>query len=165
MEIQIIKQNQNLKHWFISGILLGITAVFRANILLLFIFINFWLIWKYINVVDFRKTALRIFLLFSLGTAIPIIPITIRNMAVEDDFVILTANGGINFYIGNNENALGVFVTPTEFDFNNDLAGRKYAEDKLGKKLTASEASEYWYQKGFDSILSEPGDAFLLLSF
>ncbi|MGB2987318.1 MAG: tetratricopeptide repeat protein [Phycisphaerae bacterium] len=37
-----------------------------------------------------------------LGTAIPIGSVTVRNYLVSDEWVLISTNGGINFYIGNN---------------------------------------------------------------
>ncbi len=68
---------------------------------------------------------------------------------------MLTTNGGINFYIGNNENSQGVFVTPDEFNFAEDMSGQKFAELKSGTILSPSEASGYWYNKGIEYITGD----------
>ena len=96
---------------------------------------------------------------FTIGTAIPILPVTINNYIAGKEFVLLTSNGGINFYLGNNEKALGVYSTPKDFDFFNDMAGINYAKKMTNKELTPSESSSYWYKEGFDFISSHPLDA------
>ena len=43
-----------------------------------------------------------------------IAPVTLRNYIVGHDVVLMTSNGGLNLYIGNNENADGVYNPVTE---------------------------------------------------
>ena len=109
----------DFKGWFFIGLLLGVSALFRGNVLIFFAAVLIWMIYKFIKNVEFKKYAGKSMLFFALGTILPILPVTVRNILVADDFVLLTSNGGINFYLGNNENAIGVFVTPTDFDFAN----------------------------------------------
>lgn len=156
------QNNTNLKNWFWIGIVLGISAIIRGNIIIFLLAAVIYLIVKSFKNED-KKIAFRKAIVFLvLGTALPILVTTVRNYAVSDDFVPITSNGGINFYLGNNEDSPGVFVTPDEFDFHDDLSGHKYAESQTGRALKPSEVSNYWYSKGFDFIFSHPGDALLL---
>jgi 4-amino-4-deoxy-L-arabinose transferase-like glycosyltransferase len=148
----------NYKNWFLIGLLIGISAIFRANILLFVVFVFIWFLVNYLKQSKLRKVLVKAVLFLCLGTLLPILPITVRNLAIGNDLVLLTSNGGINLYIGNYEKASSVFVTPTEFDFYEDLSGRKYAERKVGVKMTPSEASSYWYDKGLNYILKHPGE-------
>ena len=75
---------------------------------------------------------------------------------VRNDFVLISSNGGINFYLGNNKNAIGIYKTPEDFDFFNDLSGKKYAERTSGKTFTPSEASSFWLQKSLEYIEKNP---------
>ena len=143
-------------HWFWTGIMFGILALFRGNILLFLpVFIIIILIKRLFSDV---KTIRRIgiVMIFLSGTGIAILPVTIRNIAVSGDLLLLTSNGGINFYIGNNNDAVGVFVTPSEFNYESDMSGKKYAERILGEKVSASEASSFWYSKTLEEISNEP---------
>lgn len=54
-----------------------------------------------------RRQALVNASVFGLGAAMMIAPVTVRNYLVGDDFVLLTSNGGMNFFIGNNPHATG----------------------------------------------------------
>ena len=45
-----------------------------------------------------------------LGAALCIAPVTARNWFVTGEPVLITAHGGINFYIGNNPRASGTFT-------------------------------------------------------
>ncbi|MBN2572650.1 MAG: glycosyltransferase family 39 protein [Ignavibacteriales bacterium] len=159
----IIKSSESnkLKHWFIAGIFAGISILFRGN----FLFISFLIVLYIIfseNVKGFLnkiKSTYKRILIFTAGILLIIFPVTLRNYLVGDEFVLLTSNGGINFYLGNNPNSQGVFITPQEFDFHNDLAGQKYAQKILGRNLTASETSSFWFNKGIEFITNNPGNA------
>ncbi|MFH1194527.1 MAG: tetratricopeptide repeat protein [bacterium] len=148
--------------WFVIGLLLGVTALFRANVLFFLLVLTIWLIIKY-----FRKKvniviSIRQFLLLLIGAFIVISPVAFRNYMVSKELVLLTTNGGINFYIGNNLSSPGVFVTPTDFDFAKDLAGKQFAEKQSGKKLSSSEASSFWYNQAFQEMSKNPGRTLIL---
>ena len=144
------------KDWFWVGLLLGICAIIRANILLFILFLIAWFVFK-IYSKEYQGNYIKKSLIFLiLGTSIPIIPVTLNNYLAANDFVLITSNGGINFYLGNNSNSQGVFSAPAEFDFYNDMSGQKYAEKILNKKLKPSEASSYWYDRGFTFIEDKP---------
>ncbi|MCF8355735.1 MAG: tetratricopeptide repeat protein [Melioribacteraceae bacterium] len=147
----------NYSAWFAVGITTGLAAVFRANILIFPLLILLWFAWKYIkSKTEFAKKGI---VGISAGIVLIIAPVTLNNYLASGDFVPLTSNGGINFYIGNNENAVGVFVTPQQFDYYNDMSGKKYAEQQMGIELSPSEASNYWYEKSVDYLTSNPVDA------
>lgn len=39
---------------------------------------------------------------FVLASLLPVVPVTLRNVRASGEFVVVSANGGINFYMGNN---------------------------------------------------------------
>ena len=162
MSVLIYKLSQDiskftLKDYLIVGILTGIAGIFRGNTLVFAGLFFLWLLWKAFKAKQVeRKALLNKVAVFTGGVVLMILPLTIHNVLYGHDFVLLTANGGINFYIGNNPRSVGVFVTPREFDFYEDMAGRKYASRILHKRLKSSEASSYWYGRGFDFIEQHP---------
>ena len=70
-----------------------------------------------------------------LGVLVVIVPVTVRNYVVARDFVIVTSNGGLNFYIGNSEIASGSYVRPEGLDIVEDADGERIAEEDLGPYL------------------------------
>lgn len=159
----LLKSSNSMK-FFLPGVLLGISALARANIL---IFIPFCLFWfckvfysRFSAVVLAKKTAV-----FFLGIVLVILPVTIRNYFVEGDWILLTSNGGLNFYIGNNPNSEG-FYTPffSNMPFSSsdrlDIQVRKIADRSTGQKLTSSEFSNFWFNKAVEFIRQEPGKFF-----
>jgi 4-amino-4-deoxy-L-arabinose transferase-like glycosyltransferase len=152
------KEVKTLRRWALVGITLAVAAIFRANILLFYPALLAWMIYSFRKDKTYKPYLVRAMLFVSVGLLIPVFLITIRNFAVSGDFVLLTSNGGINFYLGNNKNAAGVFNSPSDFDFYSDLSGQKYAEKISGKKLTASETNIFWISKSIAFISSHPLD-------
>ncbi|MFQ5806441.1 MAG: tetratricopeptide repeat protein [Phycisphaerae bacterium] len=147
-----------------GGLLFGLLAVVRPNVLLFLPVLLVWTWW-----VLHRRNAGRRFPLTALGTAgalaLTIAPVTIRNYAVARDFVLISTNGGINLYIGNNEHTS--LVTPRIPDMER-LAGRagwnvfSYGEIVRGverqtqQSMKHSEVSRYFTKRALDFIRSHP---------
>lgn len=102
---------------------------------------------------------------FVLGLVLSIGPFTLRNYNVSGRFVLLTAQGGANFYLGNSPHSDGtsrrpprIRMTPEheEADFHRE------AEHALGRTLTPEEASAYWTQQALQWIRDNPADALRL---
>jgi tetratricopeptide (TPR) repeat protein len=92
-----------------------------------------------------------------LGIALVVVPITVRNYVASRDLVLITSNGGLNFYIGNSEISTGGYVKPEELDIATDPDGAAIAERDLGRDLKPSEVSNYWYARAGGFIRSNPG--------
>jgi tetratricopeptide (TPR) repeat protein len=101
-----------------------------------------------------RLTAIGLFL---LGVAVVVAPVTVRNYVVSRDFVPITSNGGLNFYIGNSEISTGGYVKPEALDIVTDPDGAAIAERDVGRELKPSEVSAYWYARARRFITSNPG--------
>jgi 4-amino-4-deoxy-L-arabinose transferase-like glycosyltransferase/lipoprotein NlpI len=155
------REMPKLSWWFACGLVLGISAITRPNIL---VFIPFVWLWIYLVLKD-KKPLKRIAvfgLLFLLGSVVVISPVTLRNAIVGEEPVLIASQGGINFYIGNNEKADGASAI-----FGNEY--REYkdfqlaAQRETGKALSHSEISGFYYRKGLDFMLQHPLQAFKLL--
>lgn len=102
--------------------------------------------------------ALRAAAIVVLGIAVVVVPVTVRNYVVARDFVPITSNGGLNFYIGNSEVATGGYVRPEGLDIVTDPDGEEIAERASGRELKPSEVSAYWYSRARAFIASNPGE-------
>jgi tetratricopeptide (TPR) repeat protein len=149
--------------WLGCGVLLGLSALARPNVLLFGGFVIAGLLLQIQSRPDWRQAIIRGFV-FAVGVGIIIFPVTIRNYAAEQDFVLVTSSGGLNFYIGNNAGATGRFQTPRIFGGAEVSAPRgqldaytKFAEAEAGRPLSTSQASDYWYQKAWSEISADPG--------
>ncbi|MBI5647596.1 MAG: glycosyltransferase family 39 protein [Ignavibacteriae bacterium] len=89
--------------------------------------------------------ALRLQGLLAASALLVIIPFTIRNALVEGVFVPVTSAGGYNFHAGNNGSAQGWYNVPEGVDIAKDPNGELEAERALGRALTSSETSSYWF--------------------
>lgn len=146
----------------LAGVALGAAAIFRGNVLLLIIPTVAWFYSQKNNIEFIKASFAKAIVVFLIGVSFPILPITLRNIFVSGEFVLLTSNGGINFYLGNNENALGIFSSPQNFDLYADMSGKNFAETISGKKLSAAEASSFWTKQGLGYFSENPFEAFQL---
>lgn len=149
--------------WLLAGLALGLGAIVRPNILLMAPAIAIWI------AVLLRArvgAALACVAVFGLGCLIPILPITIRNAVVGQDFVLIASQGGVNFYIGNNAGADGMSaVIPGDPGgwWEGYSAQVQRAERAAGRKLKASEVSAWFTQQTLAFMRAQPGVAFELL--
>jgi tetratricopeptide (TPR) repeat protein len=151
-----MKDEINKGEFLIAGLLFGLLILFRGNIIL---FLPVLLAWLYFRYERDLKKLLKPSGLFLLGVFLPLSFITLNNYLAEGDVVILTSNGGINFYLGNNPSATGIYMNPGEFRLETDLTGGLYAERVMGRELTPGEVSDFWFAKGFEYVRENPLDA------
>ena len=148
------------------GILLGIAGLARPNVLLFGPFLLIWILVILKNQIGIKKALLH-YLVIGLTALIVILPTTIRNYKVSGDPVFIAWQGGLNFYIGNNQQSTGWSATLPGIDksweggYTESIAQAEKAE---GKKLKRSEVSDYWFGRAFDEIADKPGN-FVLLVF
>ncbi len=145
----LLAWTRKLKLWMIfgAGLLLGLHALVRPNALVLFPVIGAWSLWIHARRGGLRRSWLSLVGL-ALGTALAVIPATVRNYVVAQDFVLISSNGGINLYIGNNDRAdglvrgtiPGIGTLDTSYDHLTIVAG---VEKLLGRNLKHSEVSDY----------------------
>ena len=141
--------------FFIFGLLAGISALTKSSILLFIPVLFILLILKQKAI----KGAFFFMLSIGLGLFLAISPVTWRNYSVCNDFVPVAAHGGLNFYIGNNEDARGTFRTPKELGGTQQglLVNSKIVAEKIkGKSLKASEVSQFWFSQGLQFVKVKP---------
>lgn len=139
--------------FLLSGALFALAALTRPNILL---FLPFVLLWAFFRL---KERRLRI-LLFIAGVALLILPVTLRNWLVSKDFVLISSQGGVNFYMGNNPWATGhvawVPGTPKDWWAEGYPATVKIAEERVGHPLKPSEVSAFWWKKAWSDMSPRP---------
>ena len=79
----------------LPGFLFGLAALCVANVLAFVPVAALWLLWV-------RRSRLVGVAALLLGTALAVVPVTLRNYYVSGDWVLISYNAGLNFYIGNN---------------------------------------------------------------
>jgi tetratricopeptide (TPR) repeat protein len=154
----LLRAQDRGRGFFVAGLVLGVSAIVRENLLLAVpaIALGLWL----------RPRAERTYrpgraaALLLGGVLVTIAPFTVRNAIVAREFVLTTAQAGQNFYTGNNPRArTGTYVAP-EFVRPNPLYEqadfRSEAEARTGRKMTANEVSSYWLGEAIAWIRQHP---------
>lgn len=147
----------------LAGLAWGLSAITRPNVLAVLPGIALWLLLT-LRDSDWRgsvkRTAKAAGWLLA-GAALAILPVTLRNIIVGREFVLIASQGGVNFYIGNNPyNADGFTAVvpgtrPGWWEGFEDT--HRIPESELGRKLTEGEVSAYWSAKSWDWIAKNPG--------
>lgn len=154
--------------FLLAGVMLGLSALCRPNVLLFAPVAVLCIAATRLDGVSWPRIALRSATV-AIGAILMVAPVTIRNWHVAGDPVLITAHGGMNFYIGNNPDAAGRFRIPSwipETRFDNprrqsDFA-KEHAESKVGRTLKPSEVSSYWSGMAWEWIRANPGKAISL---
>lgn len=128
----------SLKNWLILGLATGLTGLARGNVLLLLIALPV-LLWKAGPGPSPRWKNIAALI---LGGVLMLAPVTLRNLVIADDFVLLTSNGGVNLLIGQQHDYKGIFApvmeeAQAEFDPSMETT----LERELGRDLKGSEVS------------------------
>jgi 4-amino-4-deoxy-L-arabinose transferase-like glycosyltransferase len=145
--------------WGAAGTVFGLSAIARPTVLPFVAAACLWII------VSARRSgkmavALRNCAVFALGVALPIAPIALHNSMMDGDLVLISSSGGFNFYIGNNPQSDGVTAAapglrPDRGGAYSDQA--RAAREALGRvDATPREISDYWYDRGWRHIKSDP---------
>ena len=104
-------------------------------------------------------TRLQLAGMFIAGLSIVLLPVAIRNYAVGGGFYLTTSQFGPNFFIGNNPNADGTYMSlrfgrgAPEYERQD---ATELAEHATGRTLTPSEVSSYWTDRALDFITAHP---------
>lgn len=161
--LMLVQDKRRPLLWFAIGIVLGLIAITRPNILLFAPVVVLWIIWLHGR--NLRRSAAYSALTF-VGCLLPIVPITVRNYVVGKDVVLIAAQGGVNFYIGNNPKSDGMSAVipgdPLEW-WPCYLAQVERAEREMGRKLKPSEVSRYYAGKAWGFIFGSPRESLALL--
>ena len=143
-----------------AGVGLGIVATLVANLLILvpLIFARFFAVGAAGSRSGSRSAAACVMVL--LGIVVGTSPCWIHNYFIAKEPVIFSAHGGINFYLGNQPDASGYPKMPHGMDSSQSGLredSQRLPEEALGRKLTRTEAGQYWSKLAKESIRENPG--------
>jgi len=158
MELVQNPDSFRLRKWIVIGAALGIAALLRQSILLFTPIVFLWLIWAMRAPRDPRRQLLGFSKKTILGMLISlamiaglILPWTVRNFLVYDDFLLLNSNGGYWFYSSNHPdqgtNFNPSFVAPIPEEI------KSLEEPALDRAL---------YREAFGFIVGDPARFMLL---
>ncbi len=141
----------------LCGLVAGLLIVAYPQLFFFLPAALFWILWSFRRKLKTRSLAAYAGL-FCLGTALVVSTVTLRNYAVGRDFVLVSSNGGLNLYLGNNP------------DYDRTVGmrpGLEWEELNLeAKKLGLSKPSEksaYFSSMAFRFMREDPADFLLLL--
>ncbi len=142
----------------LAGLAFGLAAITRPNVLLC-LPVPWLLLW--------RRAGKLPALALAVGVLIPIAPVSLHN-ALEGDVALISTQGGVNLWIGNNPASDGTtaIVPGTRGGwwegYHDAIAAAEAAE---GRPLRATEVSEHYTRRAFAYWRSEPLDALGLLAW
>jgi tetratricopeptide (TPR) repeat protein len=145
--------------WIVCGLALGAATITRPNFLILVPLVLFFLLRK-------RSGGWRPrLLLWVVAIALPIMPVTLMNTIGSGEFVLVATQGGVNFWIGNNPTATGIYSSlpgiGTEWTMQDAEEIAAYEE---GRQLRPGELSDFYYRKALRFTVAHPlAEARLLL--
>lgn len=106
--------------------------------------------------------------LAALGAALPLGAGLASNLARADAAVLVSANGGVNFWLGNNPSARGTFAAPGP-QWGDIFAQREVAFAEAARELgtepgalSERDVSSHFFGKGLDWLVAHPVDGALL---
>ncbi len=150
---------------FAAGFIAALACMVRGNLLIFLPIVVLWLLFRGAwnrGLLPGIKPAFA----FAASALMVISLPSIRNSIIAKEPVLITAQAGQNFYIGNNPTADGSFRPPPFMVANPQVERISFSvvlEKKLGGKLSATEASRYWFRQSIFWIKSKPRDFTRLL--
>lgn len=143
--------------WLLSGIAAGVAALGHALFIVFLPAACMHILFRYRSE---RRFLLKAAGLFLAGCACALFPSVLHNYLVDKDFVLVSYNGGQNFYAGNNlKNPTGTYSAPPFFTANLRYEEAEYlneAQRRTGRTMKPSEVSRYWFRRGLNDISADP---------
>jgi 4-amino-4-deoxy-L-arabinose transferase-like glycosyltransferase len=148
--------------WAAAGVAFGLSAIARPTVIP---FVAVAAVWVFVVGWRAGKTgsALLAVALFVGGVGLAVAPITLHNYLSDGDLVLVSASGGVNFYIGNNPDSDG--VTAVVPGARPDRRGAQADQMRIARAAlndpdaTPGEVSDYWYGRAKQHIRDEPAQA------
>ncbi|MCC7265387.1 MAG: tetratricopeptide repeat protein [Candidatus Latescibacteria bacterium] len=145
------------RHWVGTGAVLGLASLALAPSLVFTATAAAWCCWQ--GWQTDRTRALRRAGFLLLGAVLVVAPVSLRNYLVGGDTVLISYNGGVNFYLGNNpqyERTIGI-RPGWEWD---DLVGQPLAAGIV----RPSDKAAFFYTRAWEYIGGHPLDYLGLLT-
>jgi len=143
-----------------AGIVFGLLFIAKPHFMLAMPVVIPYLFLKFLKgKKDNLRRSLAAVVLFLLPVTAIVGSVTVRNFLVGKDFVLISSNGGENFFIGNNEKGNGTYalvagISP-DIEYQNEDVNA-VAESRTGHRMKRSEASSYWFHQGMSFIIHNP---------
>ena len=130
---------------WIAGLLLGLSAIARPTSLLLAAGALVW--WVRGAGAARRKIAA----IFGAAVLVPVLPVTVANVVGGGELILVSWNGGINFYLGNGENSESL----TAIQPGHAWDALQLEPRRAGVESHAAE-SGFWFRRGLREAVADP---------
>jgi 4-amino-4-deoxy-L-arabinose transferase-like glycosyltransferase len=145
------------RQWVALGVTWGLAVATRPNALVLLAPIAV----AAFSRGDARARAARHLGTAALAGALTLLPVTLRNVLVAGERVLVTDSGGLNFFIGNGAGATGTFRVPQgipdganpQVEFQ---AFKRMAEQQEGHPLTSRASDAHWFAATWRHLGAHP---------
>jgi tetratricopeptide (TPR) repeat protein len=130
----------------LSGLLYGAAALTRPNVVLALplVALGAALAFRDARVIGYGAAA-------ALGVALAVAPATLHNWRVERAIIPVAANGGVNFYLGNERGATGLTPVPPGLRWQQAML----RPIRAGQQSLAAQ-DRWWYQQATAEIAAAP---------
>jgi Flp pilus assembly protein TadD len=154
------------RRWLWAGLAIGAFSITRPNLLAFtpaaFLAAAGWVGDRF----SLRRPRVLPALAVTAGTCAFVLPVAALNLWVGHDRVLVAWQGGLNFFLGNNEEANGWSATAPSI-IGTDWWGGYYdaihvAERDEGRSLRPSEISDYWTRRAAAWWRAHPADGLRL---
>lgn len=139
--------------WPVIGLLVGLSAVTRPDILLFVPPLLIWMLIERKTVLPRRPAPSAAALL--IGVLLPVAFTAIRNQAVGRDFALISTNGGINLYIGNHPDLDGTLGIRPGIEWN----ALTYEPVVKTGSMRPSDWDRYFLRRALGLVGEHPGAA------
>lgn len=136
--------------WAAAGLVAGLATITRPNVLVFVALAGAMHVARQASTAARRRAASRL-LIGAAGLAIVVAPVTLRNAVVGGEFVLVSANGGVNFHIGNHAHQDSMVAIHPGIHWD-----RLVAEPLAAGYSSAGQRSRYFFEQGVASIIHDP---------
>ena len=136
--------------WAAAGLVAGLATITRPNVLVFVALAGAMHVARQAPPVARRRAAGRL-LIAAAGLAIVVGPVTLRNAVIGGEFVLVSANGGVNFHIGNHARQDSMVAIHPGMHWD-----RLVAEPLAAGYSSAGQRSRYFFERGVASIAHDP---------
>ena len=143
--------------WTGAGVLFGAAALTVATTLLYVIALGAWLTLGGLRRGDRIARSVRPAVLLVAAAAVVIAPVTVRNLVVGDDFVLISHNWGINYWLGNNPDSEATIAARPGWEWDDILSLPAHAG------VDGATRRARWFAERAASFATEAPGAFLTL--
>lgn len=148
---------RSLLKTFLLGLIMGLSCITRSEFLIFLPFALFFIWFDARNVNLNRSKPLLCAAVFFLGVALVVSVVTVRNYIADKKIILISANAGDNFFIGNNIESEKVASSWRGGNFFTEpLSGSVEKVINTGSRLGTYERNQFYFTKFLEFVRNDP---------